>query len=314
MTEQEWLECEDPQRMLYHLCGGSEGLEGNAELWRTTSRKLRLFACGCCRNMLGRWVPYRGRVADLVAVAESVADSILESKDRSKAFNQADNIDGPPGTYIRGCLRGNAACGAYELASEPVDFEGEISTAQAHLLRDIIGNPFRPIYWADDPKRHAEPYTGPSKRPNPQDVPHLDMRRSWLTPTVVSLAQAAYEEREAVECKECDGKGGRWDTEAIDQWYRCDRCHGTGRIQTGHLDPVRLAVLADALEEAGCNVGWVHEHKDNATHYWYNDAFGKQWPHLTPDRAAEHPVIAHLRSPGPHWRGCWAIDLLTNKE
>ncbi len=26
-----------------------------------------------------------------------------------------------------------------------------------------------------------------------------------------------------------------------------------------------------------------------------------------------HPLIAHLRSPGPHWRGCWAIDTLLGK-
>jgi hypothetical protein len=27
-----------------------------------------------------------------------------------------------------------------------------------------------------------------------------------------------------------------------------------------------------------------------------------------------HPLLAHLRSPGPHVRGCWAIDLLLGKE
>jgi hypothetical protein len=42
----------------------------------------------------------------------------------------------------------------------------------------------------------------------------------------------------------------------------------------------RLPVLADALEEAGCN-------------------------------AAE--LLAHLRGPGPHVRGCWAVDLLLGK-
>jgi hypothetical protein len=47
------------------------------------------------------------------------------------------------------------------------------------------------------------------------------------------------------------------------------------------LDTVCLAVLADALEEAGC---------DNA----------------------DLPV--HLRGPGPHVRGCWALDLLLGLE
>jgi hypothetical protein len=43
----------------------------------------------------------------------------------------------------------------------------------------------------------------------------------------------------------------------------------------------RLPVLADALEEAGC---------------------------------ADHAILAHLRGPGPHALGCWALDLLLGKE
>jgi hypothetical protein len=49
----------------------------------------------------------------------------------------------------------------------------------------------------------------------------------------------------------------------------------------GALDPLRLAVLADALEEAGCT---------NAE------------------------VLSHLRTPGPHARGCWALDLVLGKK
>jgi hypothetical protein len=48
----------------------------------------------------------------------------------------------------------------------------------------------------------------------------------------------------------------------------------------GTLDPQRLAILADALEEAGADAG----------------------------------LEAHLRDPGPHWRGCWGVDLLLAKE
>jgi hypothetical protein len=53
------------------------------------------------------------------------------------------------------------------------------------------------------------------------------------------------------------------------------------RLPAGTLDNSCLAVLADALEEAGCD---------------------------QPD------VLAHLRSPGPHVRGCWAVDLLLGKS
>ena len=49
----------------------------------------------------------------------------------------------------------------------------------------------------------------------------------------------------------------------------------------GELDSDRFAVLSDALEEAGCD--------DTA-------------------------ILNHLRSPGPHVRGCWAVDLLTGRS
>jgi hypothetical protein len=70
---------------------------------------------------------------------------------------------------------------------------------------------------------------------------------TWRTPQLLALAQAAYEQRE---------------------------------LPSGQLDASRLAVLADALEEAGC---------DQAN------------------------LLAHLRGPGPHVRGCWVVDLLLGK-
>jgi hypothetical protein len=68
------------------------------------------------------------------------------------------------------------------------------------------------------------------------------------TPQVVALAQVAYEKRE---------------------------------LPAGTLDLARLLVLADALEDAGCD---------------------------QPD------LLGHLRGPGAHVRGCWALDLLLGKE
>jgi hypothetical protein len=48
---------------------------------------------------------------------------------------------------------------------------------------------------------------------------------------------------------------------------------------SGRLD--RLPLLADALEDAGC---------------------------------ADADLLGHLRSPGPHVRGCWAVDLVLGKS
>jgi hypothetical protein len=51
-------------------------------------------------------------------------------------------------------------------------------------------------------------------------------------------------------------------------------------LPAGTLDASRLAVLADALEEAGCTASGL---------------------------------LGHLREPGPHVRGCWAVDVLLGK-
>jgi hypothetical protein len=52
-------------------------------------------------------------------------------------------------------------------------------------------------------------------------------------------------------------------------------------LPDGHFDLTRLAVLADALEDAGC---------------------------------ADPDLLGHLRGPGPHVRGCWVVDLILGKE
>ena len=82
-------------------------------------------------------------------------------------------------------------------------------------------------------------------RPPPPLAPSV---LRWDGGTVKRLAEGAYEQR--------------------------DRPAGT-------LDPARVAVLADALEEAGC---------------------------------ADADLLRHLRGPGPHVRGCWALDFLLAKS
>jgi hypothetical protein len=51
-------------------------------------------------------------------------------------------------------------------------------------------------------------------------------------------------------------------------------------LPSGHLNATRLAILADALIDAGCDDELLH----------------------------------HCRSAGPHVRGCWAVDLVLGKE
>jgi hypothetical protein len=52
-------------------------------------------------------------------------------------------------------------------------------------------------------------------------------------------------------------------------------------LPSGSLDNARLSVLADALEEAGCT---------------------------------DQEILDHLRTAGPHLRGCWPLDRLLKRE
>lgn len=174
----------------------------------------------------------------------------------------------------------------------------------ADFLREIVGNPFRPVMLpAGLPCRKCR---GKGKRPSgaggavdrPSHRP-CEMCKStghgscpWLTPDVLALAQAAYDDRDEV---------------------------------SGHLDPVRLLILADSLEEAGCPQEVETACNGCGGAGVVYDEVGTDYPCVRCGRGGPtrpgtgraivpHPLLAHLRSPGPHVRGCWAIDLILGKE
>jgi hypothetical protein len=108
---------------------------------------------------------------------------------------------------------------------------------------------------------------------------------NWLTSDVVALAHAAYDER----------------------------------LDDGKLDNDRLAVLSDALEEAGCPTD--EECARCSGHGWLGKirhvAASKTRPCDAPGcrtGRVPHRILDHLRSPGPHYRGCWAVDTIIGKE
>jgi hypothetical protein len=227
MTEDEWLACEKPNLLLRHLkaIGATRWQRGRRR------RKLRLLGCaafGQARHLLRPG--YGGRAIDL---AERYADGDAELDDLLQ-LNQLLRAEpmaaGTPQWAAEGAvtilLTGNdlivaeialeQAIWGLEREAEPAKpnlYRKDLRRAQAPLVRDIFGNPFRGV--AFDP--------------------------SWRTSAVIGLATGIYEER------------------AFD----------------------RVPILADALQDAGC----------------------------------DHPdVLAHCCGPGPHVRGCWAVDLVLGRE
>jgi hypothetical protein len=204
MNEAEWLTGKNAVSMLDFL--------GE----KVSSRKLRLFACALGRRLWSRLT--NDAVRHAVEFAERVADHRADAATLDSVWKQALKALPQDGGK-------HAHWAAAHSASSDIRFWAGASACQAGMtgmrkagvaavLREILGNPFRPVVLA------------PAQR----------------TPTVVSLARAAYDERQ---------------------------------MPSGELEPQRLTVLADALEEAGA-----------------------------PDE-----LTAHLRSPGPHLRGCHVVDL-----
>lgn len=116
------------------------------------------------------------------------------------------------------------------------------SLPQAAILRDIVGNPHSLAAYEWEKQKLP-----PSVLVRKVDGVVVE-ECVWVhRRTVQDLAEAAYQERG----------------------------------EDGTINPVRLFILADALEEVGC---------DN------------------------EDILMHLRSPGPHVRGCWAVDLILGKE
>jgi hypothetical protein len=234
MTEAEWLACDAPKPMLRSL---NMRRRGNNPALRPVWRGFRLFASACCRRV---WDLLDAHSRTRVQFIEEYAyvpsrKGLLQARRSPKQSPRASvpsdaeqraRIAASEAVAIKHFAATNAhswAAQAIHCLKRPTDdfTEDEQELAlQAELLRDVFGNPFR--------------------------VVSLDP--GWLTPTVLSLAQAASDER---------------------------------RLPSGELEPARLMVLADSLEDAGC---------------------------------ADNAILSHLRSPGPHVRGCWAIDLILAKQ
>jgi hypothetical protein len=174
MTEADWLACTDSGPMLQHL--------GRA----ASDRKLHLFACACCRRTWRLLRDPRSRTA--VEVAEAFADGLAGEEGLRDAAFEAEDAGSPgnpgwAGAYYVACDTFDAETVAYysRAGLSPPVWEPGINAvrpdepelvaearSQCELLRDIFGNPFRPV----------------------------TLSPAWQTPQVVALAQAAYDERD----------------------------------------------------------------------------------------------------------------------
>lgn len=294
MTEQEWLWSKDPWLMMKWLIEKTQSTP-------PSTRKLHLFCLTCC------W--------------ECDANYLGEDAERCIELNQSPTSN--PIGWAMGPPTSNPISWAMGWAGN----QKQPSEAQrASIIRDIFGNPFypHPPLWREEiVEVDKEEYV--KKHPEMKRIieTHSDRKLeqkiivgpSWITQQVTDLAHLAYKERKGDICKGCKGTRGHHagrvqsNIYKVDSWVKCPECDGRGYYKGTKLDNLTLMALADMMEEEGCNVGQVKHYKDSATQYWYNEAYPNQ-THLTPDRAASHPILEHLRSKEQHYYGCWAVDLI----
>jgi hypothetical protein len=171
MTEAEWLACSEPEKMLGFLTD------------KASERKLRLFAVACYRRVAHLAGDPEGRA---VEVAEQAVEGMASKEELATAHEELARSDEqmwgqwsyvpPPKEYfaysaassatLADALR--AAEGTFRYAAEATG-DGELQP-QAALLRDVFGNPFRPV--SVNPSLFA-----------------------WNNHTISKLAQAIYDER-----------------------------------------------------------------------------------------------------------------------
>jgi hypothetical protein len=242
MTEREWLTSTD-------LPSIRDALRGKA-----SGRKLRLFDVACCRRV---WSLLPDDARRAVEVAELYADGRASRESLDEAFRRAHDA----------AVQVQAAC---REVAEQVPFSSTRADEQLRTLQGyyLAGNSCRANTEWHWPNSFAllglacrmEESAGAGRRPPAvAHAPYLDFLRdifgplpfrpvaidpvwlSWNSGTVPAIARSVYDERAFHD----------------------------------------MPILADALEDAGC---------DN------------------------QDILAHCRSGGEHVRGCWVVDLLLGRE
>lgn len=156
---------------------------------------------------------------------------------------------------------------------------------------------------------------------------------AWRTPTVIGLTQKI-DGIESGQCQKCFGHG-RYD------WYpeddptnsrleggistKCCECNGAGQIETlGEPDFSAMPILADALEEAGCEDERILRHCrgiparcDGGCEFHPEWGLFCTYEMAGPDSrwvTCKRCAGSGEKEPQPHLRGCWVIDLILERE
>jgi hypothetical protein len=222
--------------------------------------------------------------------------------------------------FVRACMRseGSPGMSPYQPISDwkqiasnwckagpqPID-----RSIVADLLREIIGNPFRPIV-----RREGEFWRSNVAIPQwlwEEKPPHaIEFDPAWLTwnsGTVANLVRAIMEEG----CETCKGRG--WFRMPLGSRYSCETCHGKGYVPRAEPRWEMMPILGDALEEAGCTEAAILDHLRGTEPCLHCEGAGARF-YDEDDRLHCKQRCDDCNGTGKrpvrHVRGCWCVELL----
>ena len=243
MTEAEWLAGADPEPMLRRAPGP------------LTDRKCRLFACACCRRVWDLLPELDSRAA--VDAAERFADGLIESADLRAAWERALAVS--RAFSAAGVAAGGAATERGRVARVRESAASAAGYA-SHPLSNAPENRYSGARGAAESAAFAAALNASADE--------------WIGQRAAERASSAALLRCVV--------GNPFRPAAFDPAWRTDTAVAVARQMYDAREFSALPILADALQDAGCD---------------------------------SDEVLSHCRDASlTHARGCWVIDLVLGKE
>jgi hypothetical protein len=254
---------------------------------RSSERKTRLTQCAFLRRFWHALPDVRSRRA--IEVAEQYADGLVPRRTLEKAqvrakraFSAAVQHETSKGcgrsSFYRGYLAA-AQFAADAFPTPPSALQGEASSLRVwNMTRlDWIAQAAAPIYYRDVSQDSAFA-TIPESGPVGWERALAQLRHFWGDACHGQACQAAVAAERAAQAELLrDLFGNPFRPAALEPTWRTPDVLALASVIYAEGAFERLPILADALEEAGCDNG---------------------------------DVLAHCRQPVPHVKGCWLLDRL----
>lgn len=253
-------------------------------------RKLRLFAAACYQTCAAEAASVHCGGWGAVLEAERWAETGVAPDPGPNVRNMAVESFGDPFDHAHGACQWG-------------EYHRRCLAEKADILRDIV---------------------------RPGRLPQHAAASPWRTRDVVSLAEAVYQAPPRLRpCPCCAGGRPPAVIPTVERTH-CHACGGWSAVEDGTLDPVALSVLADAAEEAGCEDDELLGHLrcrcttcGGARRVRVFDSVSR-----TVDQKCDHGVRTVVdaipfnlptcggtgRSSLPHYRGCWALDIVLGRK